>query len=34
MLNYADVVALNTPTPLSIPYVLEIVRPQLARHQS
>lgn len=28
-LNYADVVALNTPTPLSIPYVLEVIRPQL-----
>jgi|HigsolmetaAR202D_1030399.scaffolds.fasta_scaffold10087_5 iron complex transport system substrate-binding protein len=29
VLDYADVVALNTPTPLSIPYVLDIVRPQL-----
>jgi iron complex transport system substrate-binding protein len=28
-LDDADVVALNTPTPLSIPYVLEILRPQL-----
>lgn len=29
VLDYADVVALNTPTPQSIQYVLDIVRPQL-----
>lgn len=28
-LNYAQVVGFNTPTPLSIPYSLEVVRPQL-----
>ena len=30
-LDYAAVVGLNTPTPLSVPYSLEIVRPQLER---
>jgi iron complex transport system substrate-binding protein len=29
-LDYAAVVGLNTPSPLSVPYSLEIVRPQLA----
>jgi iron complex transport system substrate-binding protein len=29
VLDYADVVGLNTPTPLSIPYSLELIRPAL-----
>ena len=29
LLDYADATALNTPTPLSIPYVLEVIHPQL-----
>jgi len=29
VLDYADVVALNTPTPLSVPYALDLVRPAL-----
>ncbi|MFT3853382.1 MAG: ABC transporter substrate-binding protein [Ilumatobacteraceae bacterium] len=29
-LDYADTTALNTPSPLSIPYVLEKIRPTLA----
>jgi iron complex transport system substrate-binding protein len=29
-LGYAEVVGFNTPSPLSIPYSLEVVRPQLA----
>ena len=30
VVDYASVVGLNTPTPLSIPYSLDVVRPQLA----
>jgi iron complex transport system substrate-binding protein len=30
VLDYADVVGLNTPTPLSVPYSLERIRPALA----
>lgn len=29
LLDYADATALNTPTPLSVPYVLEVIRPAL-----
>jgi iron complex transport system substrate-binding protein len=29
VLDYADVVALNTPTPLSVPYALDLIRPEL-----
>jgi iron complex transport system substrate-binding protein len=29
VLDYADVVALNTPTPLSVPYALDLIRPAL-----
>ena len=29
VIDYASVVGLNTPTPLSIPYSLDVVRPQL-----
>lgn len=28
-MDYADIVALNTPSPLSVPYVLEVIRPTL-----
>jgi iron complex transport system substrate-binding protein len=29
VLEYADVVGLNTPTPLSVPYALDLIRPAL-----
>lgn len=29
VLDYGDVVALNTPTPLSVPYALDLIRPAL-----